>query len=139
MSNSKAIKSSSRAVRVARPKKTAIDRAWSGSAKYVVPATAVAVGGGMIAGGFLLRKQLLSAASSVASHLNVDDVLGLVGVERRRGIWAQAAPALGVLAAGAMVGAGLAYWLLPFPDESSNEAGTREAPSMGVDAMSPHA
>ena len=138
MSNSKTIKSSTRAVRAVRPTKRAIDRAWSGSARYVIPATAVAIGGGMLAGGFLMRKQLLSAASSLANHLNVDDILGLVGVQRRRGIWAQSAPALGVLAAGAIVGAGLAYWLLPFTDETSNEVRTSQAPSIGVDAMSPH-
>ena len=139
MSNSKPIKSSLRAVRVSRPTKTGIDRAWPGSAKYVVAATAVAVSGGIIAGGFMMRKQLLSAANSVASHLNMGDILGLVGVQRRRGIRAQAVPALGVLAAAAMVGAGLAYWLLPFSDECSNEASTGQASSMGADAMSPHA
>jgi hypothetical protein len=139
----KAIKSSSRAVRAARPTKKAIDRAWTGGAQYVVPATAVAVGGGVLAGGFLMRNQLLSAASTVAStvarHLNADEILGLVGVQRRRGVWAMAAPALGVLAAGAVVGAGLAYWLLPFSDESSHEANSAPTPSVGAgSAMSPH-
>jgi hypothetical protein len=99
----------------------------------------VALGGGVLAGGFLMRKQLLSAAGTVARHLNSDDILGLVGVQRRRGVWAMAAPALGVLAAGAVVGAGLAYWLLPFSDESSHEANNAPTSSIGAgSAMSPH-
>ena len=142
MSNSKtvkAIKSSSRAVRAARPTKRAIDRTWTRGAQYVVPAPAVAVGGGVLAGGFLMRKQLLSAASIAARHMNADEILGLVGVQRRRGVWAMAAPALGVLAAGAVVGAGLAFWLMPFSDESSHESNTAPTSSIGAgSAMSPH-
>ena len=93
----------------------------------------------MLAGGFLMRKQLLSAASTVARHLNADEILGLVGVQRRRGVWAMAAPAVGVLAAGAVVGVGLAYWLLPFPEESLPEANTSPTSSIGAGAaMSPH-
>jgi hypothetical protein len=70
----------------------------------------------------------------------MDDVLGFVGMQRRRGFWGTAAPALGGLAAGAFIGAGLAMWLSAPARESPNEASTTNNHSTRVEStITPHA
>jgi hypothetical protein len=140
MSNSKAIKSATKAIRAAKPAGRTIARASSANAKYVVPATTVALGSSVLAGGFMMRKRLIAAASAIADRLSMDDVLRLMGMQRRRGIWEKAAPALGALAAGAFIGAGLAIWLTPVAHERGDEVNTTNSHPARVDStITPHA
>lgn len=65
-----------------------------------------------------LKKALISLGVAAASsrlaqritHIEADDVFGLFGLERRR---SQALPAIGLVAVGAVVGAGVALLLAP--------------------------
>lgn len=52
-------------------------------------------------------------AIKAIQRLEMDDVLGLMGVERRRSALSQVLPAIGLVAAGAAVGAGAALLFAP--------------------------
>lgn len=49
----------------------------------------------------------------VISHLELDDVLGIIGLERRHSTLGTTLPAVGLVALGAFVGAGVALALAP--------------------------
>ncbi|HEY2409515.1 MAG TPA: YtxH domain-containing protein [Polyangiaceae bacterium] len=52
-------------------------------------------------------------AIKAIQRLEMDDVLGLIGVERRRSALSQVLPAIGLVAVGAAVGAGAALLFAP--------------------------
>ncbi|HEY8088791.1 MAG TPA: hypothetical protein VIF09_13120 [Polyangiaceae bacterium] len=112
--------------------------------RYVIPAAAVAtIGTGLAAGGFLMKKQIagfiqattraaIADASAIARRVRVDSLLELTGLQRRRGAWATVLPGLGVLAAGAVVGSAVAWWV-----SSARISRTAFQSSVGHGAHSP--
>jgi hypothetical protein len=61
-----------------------------------------------------------------ASDLDIDDVLDLIGLQRRRSLWAYVLPAAGLVCAGVLVGAGIGLMFAPAPGKTiRREAGSK--------------
>jgi hypothetical protein len=61
-----------------------------------------------------------------ANDLDMDDLLELIGLQRRRTAWAYVLPVMGVVGAGMLVGAGLGLLFAPTPGRlMRREAGSK--------------